>query len=104
MHVDPVGANRVGDDLVDVRNRSQVNDRIATARSPSRGGEIGDVADHLAHRSWVVVPGLHVVEDHGLVPGVRNRIDDVRADEAGAARDEDSHRAAAWRPAWIAGR
>ena len=45
VDVDPVGPQRVGDDVVDVRDRGEVDDRLAAARRAPRGVAVGDVAD-----------------------------------------------------------
>ena len=86
-----VGAERIGDDVVDVRDRGEMDDRVAAARSPPGGVAVGDVAEHRSHLGRRVVRRLREIEDHRLVAVCDQPVDDVRADEAGTAGDEHPH-------------
>ncbi len=64
-------------------------DRIAAAQRPAH---VLDAADVSEHGLDVVVPGGRTgVEDPRDMPGGNQAIDDMRADEARAARDQDAH-------------
>ena len=104
VHVDAVGANRVGDDVVDVGDGGEMDDRVAAANRAARRLAVGEVADHRRDVSRRVMRRVDEVEDDRLVAVRAQPVDDVRADEARAARDEDSHCDAARRAGRAAGR
>ena len=58
MDVDPVGAKRIGDDVVDVGDGGEVDDRVAAAGGPPGGVAVGDVAEHGPHLGRRVVRRL----------------------------------------------
>jgi hypothetical protein len=91
MHVDAIGPNRIGDDVVDIGDGCEVDDRIAASNGAARCLAIREVAGYRVDLSWRVVWGVDEVEDDRLVAMHPEPVDDVRTDEARAARDEDSH-------------
>src|SRR5690606_7108379 len=80
--------------------RRLVADELAAARQASGELGVGDVAPDVLDggvevaRGAVVGSGQAGVEDHHVVAVLHQRVDDVGADEAGAAGDEGPHRGA----------
>jgi hypothetical protein len=84
------------DRAVDVRLRGEVDDRVAPPGGALDVGRLGDVAvDELeVLRQVRAVAGVRqLVEDDDLLARREQTLDEVRADEAGAAGDEDPHAA-----------
>ena len=82
------------DRAVDVRLGREVDDRVAAARRPGDVLRHGDVAvvELDAVGQVGAVPGVgQLVEDDDVLAGAEQPLDEVRADEAGAAGDEDPH-------------
>jgi hypothetical protein len=77
--------------VVHIRDGREVHDRVAPADAGANGVDVEQVADD--RRVRVLRPDE--IEDDGLVPGGRQLVDDVRADEARAAGDQDLHDEAA---------
>ena len=97
MRVDAVGPDWVGDDIVDVRDRCQVDDRVASPDSAARDLAIGDVAADRCVRPGRMMARGDEVEDDRLVAAGGEDIENMRADESGAAGDENPHSAASAR-------
>ena len=91
VHVGPVCLKRIGHDLTDVGHRSEVDDHIALVHSPTRSVAVGDVSQDRPDLGRGVMTRLREIEDHRLMAFAPQPIDDMRPDEAAAARDEDSH-------------
>jgi hypothetical protein len=91
VHVDAAGANGIRHDVVDVGNRGEMDHRIAAADRAPRRLAVRHVAGDREIRPRRVMPRRHEVEHHRLVARGVERVEDVRADEARAAGDEDSH-------------
>ncbi len=72
--------------------RGLVGDRVDAAHRIGDGGGIAHVARAPLRPGIVDGAGLPEVEDAHLRARVEQRLDDVGADEAGAAGDEDAHR------------
>ena len=87
---------RADDRAVDVRLGGEVDDRLAALRSLRHGLRVGDVALVELVLDAVEVGAVagvgELVEDDHLVAGRREAVDEVRADEPGAAGDEHAHR------------
>ena len=87
---------RLQDRPVDVRLRREVHHRISALGGPRDGSAIGDVAvDELVLNVLevrAVAAVRQLVEDDDAVPGSRESAREMRADEAGAAGDENAHR------------
>ena len=87
----------IGDGASHRRLRGEMRDRLRSLRREHvrepRAPEVHRVEPHRLARQPRRVAGGEVVHHRHLVPGAEEGVDDVRADEAGAARDEDPHRA-----------
>ncbi len=99
---------RLGDRAVDVRLGGEVDDRVAALdRVGDRGGVL-DAADHEADVEvlQVLAPARvgQLVEDGDLVALGEPDADEVGADEAGAAADEQLHAATSTRARWALAR
>ena len=77
-------------DVVDVGGGGEVHDRVAAAHRRLQGVAIEQVAEHGVDLAGGVVGGRAHVEDARRDAGRQQAVDDVRADEAGAAGDEDA--------------
>ncbi len=89
--VHEVGAGRLAGDEVDVGDRGEMQEGVAAL---DRGAHVlvdAEVAQHEVDVARRSVGRRHQVEDAGLVPVGLEPVDDVGADEAGAAGDEDLH-------------
>src|SRR5690606_30885576 len=77
----------------DRAQRRLVEDDLAPGDRPGDGVGVGDVAldDLDAGREVVQPAGGEVVEHHDVVAPGQEGVDEVRADEAGAAGDERPH-------------
>ena len=104
VHVDPVGANRVGDDVADVGDGGEVDDGVAAAHRAPRCFPVREVADHGRDVLARMMRRVNEVEDDRFVAVGVQRVDDVRADEARPARHEHFHCEAASRAGRSAGR
>ncbi len=86
---------RPEDRAVDVRLGGEVDDRVAAACGALDVFRYRDVALHeleLAERQVRLVPGVgQLVEDDDVLTAPQQPLDEVRADEAGAAGDEHAH-------------
>ena len=84
------------DRAVHVGLRGEVDDRVAAAGRARDVVGLGDVALEeldLLQRQVGAVAGIgELVEHDDLLAGGEEALDEVRADEAGAAGDEDAHR------------
>src|SRR5581483_6618978 len=90
VHV--LGAYRVLHDLVDVGDGGEVKHSVAAAYRGADGRLIAEVADRCVDRVAVaVVRGGEEVEVARLVTAGLQPVEDVRADEPGAAGDEHPH-------------
>ena len=86
--VGALGADRVGLHVADVRHGRQVDDGLAAGHGFLESAGVGGVAEDGFDHPVPVVPRAAEVEDARLVALTGQDVDDVRADEAGAARDE----------------
>ena len=91
--VDLLGEHRVGEDVADVGDRREVDDRVAVAHRQVEVGGVGDAAGEGLDLERRVVRRGAEVEDPRRVAAVEQPVDDVGADEAAAARDQDPHAA-----------
>ena len=91
-------ANVVGDVehvLPEPDHRGLMADRVDAAQRSCHDAVIGHVAvEHLSVGVQIVGPpavrrGQHAVHHAHVMPACDQRVDDVRPDEAGSARDED---------------
>ena len=86
------------DRAVDVRLGGEVDDRVAARGCARHVGRLSDVAvvELDVVRQVRAVPGVReLVEHDDLVAAAQQALDEMRADEAGAAGDEDLHAAKA---------
>ena len=84
-----IGERRVLRDLVDVRDGGEVEHRIDALERLLHDRGIAEIAEHRLHVR--VVRGRDQIEDPRFVARGVQLVDDVRADEPGAAGDEDLH-------------
>ena len=77
-----------------------MEDRVAAVERLAHGRRVGEVADHGLDLGRVVVGRGDQVDDPRLVACGRELVDDVRADEPGAAGDESLHRRSYPETAW----
>ena len=88
--VDGVRPRGIGRDGVDVGDRGQVNDGIAPVHGSRERCAVEEVADDPLQVA-VIRERRDEVEDSRDVAAGAQRVDDVRADEAGATGHEDGH-------------
>ena len=88
--VEVLGVGRLGLHLADVGGGGHVHDRVAAAHRAPDGVRVPDVGDRRLDLAAAVVGRRAQVEDDRLVPCGEQAVDDVRADEAGAAGHQDA--------------
>ena len=86
-----VGSVGVLDHLVHVRQRREVHDRIAALDGGADSVAIGEVRERGVDLALGVPGRRDEVEDPRLVACYGQLVDDVRADEARAAGNENLH-------------
>ena len=90
---EPIDQHKGGASLRPVHWR-HIDDGLGLARAQrvERGVVVGAIADHVLDGGGQLSRGEASMEDGDSVPGVDERTGNRRADEAGAADDEDAHR------------
>ena len=93
--IDLEGPERIADRVGDAGPRGQVDDRVNTGDRLGDGGPIGQrgADEVMGHAVEIGQPAdRQVVENPDLVAALDEEPNERRADEAGAARDEDGSR------------
>ena len=93
MHVDPVGRERVGDRSRHRTERAEVEDELGAGDRPRDRVRIRERPDdQLGVGVHVLLAAVRQIVEHAdLVPGLDERVDEVRTDEPGAPGDEHGH-------------
>src|SRR6185503_15600642 len=86
--VAPLGVERVRADEVDVGGGRQVDDDVAGGHRRAQPRDVAQIADALLDVRRGVPLRRALVEDPRPMPSGQQTVDDVRADESGAARHE----------------
>ena len=86
-----LGPRRIFRDLIDVGHRGEMDDHVAAVDGGVHRILVAQVADRVLERMAVQVGRFEQVEVSGLMAGREHPVDDMRADEAGAARDKHFH-------------
>ena len=97
--VDLLGEDRVGEDVGDVGDRGEVDDGVAVAHRQVEVGRVGDAAGEGLDLQRRVVGRGAEIEDPRRDAAIEQPVDDVGADEAAAAGDQDPHAASPLRRA-----
>ena len=90
------GARGVGEHGVDIGQRREVCDRIASIQSGPQCVEVEQVADNGIDLVGIMVSRGHQVEDARLVPVGEQAVHNVGPDESRPARHEDLHAGTPW--------
>jgi hypothetical protein len=98
--IDEIRTQRLERDLVDIGDGREMDHSVARPHGLAKGWPIQDVTGDAFDPSRTIPLRLHQVEDERLVPSRQQAVDDVRADEAGPAGDEDPHVSAPFMASW----
>ena len=98
--VDRLGLGGAQRDVVHIGGGGQVDDGVAALHRRLQGVAVEEVPDHGVDLAGLVVLGLAHVEDARRHARRQEAVDDVRADEAGPAGDEDPHALAPFMASW----